>query len=86
MVFQFDSSSKSDSQGILDFLERIHRINSIEQLEAIIKKAASYNAKELLIKDKGSLSIKIGQGSIAGFPLSISLVPDKEKVYKIQFC
>jgi hypothetical protein len=87
MSFKFDSSSKSqsDSQGILDFLERIHKVDSIDKLEAIIKKAAEHKAKSVLIKEKGELSLKVGDASVAGIPINISLVPKKENVYKVEF-
>ena len=87
MVFQFNSrsNSKSDSQSALDFLQSIHRINKIEELETVIKKAASHNAEKVIIRDKGNLALKIGQNIIAGLPVSVSLVPGKEKVYTIKF-
>jgi hypothetical protein len=85
MFFNFDSKSASgSSEGILDFLERIHRINKIEELEALIKTAATCQAKEVIIKDMGNLSLNIGQSIIAGIPVNISFVPQRKKVYHVK--
>lgn len=84
-MISFESKSSSDSQAILDFFERIHRITSLDQLEAVVRTAALHQAREITIKDKGNLCISLGLTSVAGIPVFVSAVPEREKIFIIKF-
>ena len=88
MEFNFDSNLKSDSPEISELLQIFHsvrRVDTIDDLENIIKDAKSQGIKKVTIKDRRSSPIGVDCSDLFGNRVKVSYLKDKDRYYEIEF-
>jgi len=88
MGFNIISRSSSDdgskSESSCSFTS-VKKVDTTDELEQIIRGAKSKGLKKVTIKDRRSSPVKVGYSDLFGTKVNVSLLPDKEKTYEVEF-
>ncbi len=80
-----DFSSESEITCSWPVDMEIKNVNSLNDLERIINHARAEGAKKVVIRDKRSSPVKLGYTDLFGAQYHVSLLPDEEQIYEINF-
>lgn len=83
MGFNFNSNSNSDSKS--DSFGGIKKVESEIDLQNLIKNAKTHGLKKVIVKDKRISPLRLGVSNLFGHQVSVSLLPDTQKTYEIEF-
>ena len=84
MGFNFSSNSSSNSSS--DSEDRtIKKVGSNIDLQNIIENAKNNGLKRIVVKDKRSSPLTVGYSDLYGKQVKVSLFPDLDQTYEIEF-
>ncbi len=81
----FNSSVSSNSESTSNSSNYIQKINSVDDLENIIKTAKSNGIKKITVKDYRNSPLKLGFIDLFGNKVKVSPFPSMEKTFIIEF-